>query len=334
MINWVSDSGNQISTMKIPDKMSFISLCYQKQTFIPEENITQRNADPLLIREREETDRRKREEKAFQKTIARQLLGDAVINVIRKEAAKAADDIRSQGKLPEIADEGLVECWENRKAIIFESLDEEQKQWLIENPKQAQKEYTTKLQEKVQEYQNKWQLYNKDLNKLASKTFAGIENCVGIETCEQAAASIRATLTWERYVAAIKLVHTDDTIGINWAQCKREYSKLLETKLQQAQFNFEQRPYTCEKCGIVGDEGEFVIYTLQTHTGICRACSRSREVKMPAPPIPTIDRTPDRAMTCPMCKGKLVVRQRHIDGRMFLGCENYPECSYSRSLRI
>ena len=37
-------------------------------------------------------------------------------------------------------------------------------------------------------------------------------------------------------------------------------------------------------------------------------------------------------LRCPDCGGHLIIREVRATGNQFLGCENYPECRYTRAI--
>lgn len=84
----------------------------------------------------------------------------------------------------------------------------------------------------------------------------------------------------------------------------------------------------CIKCEKILDLSEFKDPTLTSGIGrICKSCKEKEKVKVK---VIKSKKTISNGMECPLCDGRLVVRNGRY-GR-FLGCSSYPYCSYSRSM--
>lgn len=84
----------------------------------------------------------------------------------------------------------------------------------------------------------------------------------------------------------------------------------------------------CELCGMKATENDFVSWKF--NVGTCRTCSANRPavkiVNSNNSAIPKWD-----PYKCPECGGKLL--KRYGSRGYFLGCQNFPSCRYTRSMR-
>ncbi len=84
----------------------------------------------------------------------------------------------------------------------------------------------------------------------------------------------------------------------------------------------------CVLCGKIAIENEF--WTYQYNRGKCKACGRLKsEAEMDKPRLQE-EKPLRQANVCPRCGGKLIKRMGK-NGE-FIGCSNFPNCRYSKSV--
>lgn len=104
-----------------------------------------------------------------------------------------------------------------------------------------------------------------------------------------------------------------------------------ETQVRDAEGN---RWIKCEFCGKIAKDDEFNSYGGVGHInlGTCKECSANNpDVKLKLEETVASARSKYDINTCPECKGQLLERSGPY-GR-FMGCSNYPACSYKRKVR-
>jgi DNA topoisomerase-1 len=92
--------------------------------------------------------------------------------------------------------------------------------------------------------------------------------------------------------------------------------KLAETSIERVKLKDEPAGVDCEKCGRpmvikMGKYGKFM------------ACSGFPDCRNAQPIKATI------GLDCPKCHQGQVVERRSKKGRLFYGCDRYPECDFS-----
>ncbi len=120
------------------------------------------------------------------------------------------------------------------------------------------------------------------------------------------------------------------------AEFKRNLSSNLDQQETQVRDADGNRWIKCEYCGNIAMEAEFATYGGLHHVnlGICKKCSTHN----PAVKAAAAERRKELNNTekaydpniCPICGGKLKEKMGR-NGR-FIGCSNFPECRYTRSL--
>jgi len=104
-----------------------------------------------------------------------------------------------------------------------------------------------------------------------------------------------------------------------------------ETQVRDAEGN---RWIKCEFCGKIAKDDEFKSYGGDGHInlGTCYECSaNNQDVKLKIDETVASARSKCDTNTCPECGGQL--RERSGPYGRFLGCSNYPACSYKRKVR-
>ena len=95
-----------------------------------------------------------------------------------------------------------------------------------------------------------------------------------------------------------------------------------------------KRWFKCEFCGIIATEAEFTSYGGPGHTnlGTCRECSaKGLGISQSRDEVQhKVKRKIDTSI-CPECGSRLVEKNGR-NGR-FIGCSNYPNCRYTRSIK-
>jgi len=92
------------------------------------------------------------------------------------------------------------------------------------------------------------------------------------------------------------------------------------------------KPITCETCGKTADETEFWMYKLDSRTGQCYECLHRQSNREVRPTKPKTEKAVESSReACPLCDGGTLVKRSGPYGE-FLGCSNYPECRYTKSL--
>lgn len=124
-------------------------------------------------------------------------------------------------------------------------------------------------------------------------------------------------------------------------QREREFKNSLETEfLQQDHPVYDpdgNRWYQCKFCGKKGSDSLFFTYGGQEglNRGVCYDCrgrfAQEVEAKRNALSKKHEIKTVQDDKKCPDCGGRLIERTGRL-GRFF-GCENYPKCRYTRSIR-
>ncbi|MCR3956085.1 MAG: topoisomerase DNA-binding C4 zinc finger domain-containing protein, partial [Gudongella sp.] len=126
----------------------------------------------------------------------------------------------------------------------------------------------------------------------------------------------------EKFTANLEDELDDIASGsIYWKEVVREFYKdfqkelkIAEDEIDKIEIEDEISDVVCEKCGrnMVVKHGRF---------GKFLACPGYPECKNTKPIVDKID------VPCPQCGGD-VVRKRSKKGRVFYGCNNYPDCDF------
>lgn len=104
-----------------------------------------------------------------------------------------------------------------------------------------------------------------------------------------------------------------------------------ETQVRDAEGN---RWIKCEFCGKIAKEGEFSTYGGLNHInlGTCNDCDKNNPAVKEAREAKRLEEKKKYDPTiCPECGGKL--KERNGRNGPFIGCTNYPNCHYTRSIR-
>ena len=114
---------------------------------------------------------------------------------------------------------------------------------------------------------------------------------------------------------------------------KKDLENLLNQQKEQVKDLDGNRWIRCEFCGLIAVDSEFLSYggLNRVNLGTCKNCAKNNpnaKVVIPAKEIPRRTYDPTK---CPECVGTL----RERNGRLgkFLGCSNYPKCTYTKSIR-
>lgn len=121
---------------------------------------------------------------------------------------------------------------------------------------------------------------------------------------------------------------------------EEDFKRNLESRLERQEIQIRDangnRWIKCEYCGKIAKDSEFFTYGgaigVHLNFGTCKECfANNPAVKMTRPrELKTIERKYDPTV-CPECGGKLV--ERNGWSGKFIGCSNFPNCRFTRSIR-
>ena len=168
------------------------------------------------------------------------------------------------------------------------------------------------------------------------------ENELALDQLKTFEIAVDGTVCYQgKAIDTVVCEHNNEVMRIRQAEIKRREEdfkrNIAENFLQQIEQVKDaagNRWIKCEFCGRIAKVNEFVSYGGMNHVnlGTCKKCSSEGRsvvndiVLHVAKPRITYD-----AMICPECGGKL--RERNGRNGPFIGCSNYPECRYTRSIR-
>ena len=119
-----------------------------------------------------------------------------------------------------------------------------------------------------------------------------------------------------------------------WPEFKETLEKQLSQQKEPVVDPDGERWYKCEFCGKISKTGGFQFHggTDHMNLGTCHECHKKglRREEKPFEPIKVENPDTDPDM-CPVCGGKLKLRNGKYGA--FMGCSNYPKCSYTRNVK-